>query len=344
MPQFEPFAGVLPPVLTPFDEDLAPDRAAFAAHCRWLLDQGVDGLAAFGTTSEANSLSGDERMALLDALVEDGIDPAKLMPGTGCCALPDTLRLTRHALDAGCGGVLMLPPFYYKGVSGDGVFASIAEAIERIGDSRLRVYLYHIPPMAGVGFDLEVVGRLIDAYPETIAGLKDSSGDWENTKALIEAYPGLAVFSGSEVFLLANLRAGGAGCITATANINPAAIRDLYKRWADNNADSAQADVTALREIVQAHPMIPALKSVVAAYMGAPGWARVRPPLVALGAAGASALAAGLRALDFRRPARPRDRPRRVTTGFRFAIAPERRRSIALPPLSVRGCSSALRA
>ena len=299
MPQFEPFAGVLPPVLTPFDEDLAPDRAAFAAHCRWLLDQGVDGLAVFGTTSEANSLSCDERMTLLDALVEDGIDPAKLMPGTGCCALPDTVRLTRHALDAGCGGVLLLPPFYYKGVSDDGVFASIAGAIERVGDARLRVYLYHIPPMAGVGFGPGVVGRLIEAYPETVVGLKDSSGDWENTKTLIEAYPGFAVFSGSEIFLLANLRAGGAGCITATGNVNAAAIRRLYSRWRGAGADALQADLAALRETVQAHPMIPALKSTLAAHTGAPGWARVRPPLVPLPAAAASALAAALRARAF---------------------------------------------
>lgn len=299
MLQFEPFAGVLPPVLTPFDEDLAPDRAAFVAHCRWLLGQGVDGLAVFGTTSEANSLSCGERMALLDALVEAGIDPAKLMPGTGCCALPDTERLTRHALGAGCGGVLMLPPFYYKGVSADGVFASIAEAIERVGDARLRVYLYHIPPMAGVGFDPGVVGRLIEAYPETVVGLKDSSGDWENTKTLIDAYPGFAVFSGSEIFLLANLRAGGAGCITATGNVNPAAIRGLCTRWRAASADALQAGLAALRETVQAHPMIPALKSILAAHAGAPGWARVRPPLVPLPAAAASALAADLRAQEF---------------------------------------------
>ena len=299
MTGFEPFAGVLPPVVTPFDEDLAPDRAAFAAHCRRLLEQGADGLAVFGTTGEANSLSADERMALLDALAEDGVDAAALMPGTGCCALPDTVRLTRHALDAGCGGVLTLPPFYYKGVSDDGVFASIAEPIERIGDARLRVYLYHIPPMAGVGFSLDVVGRLIEAYPQTVVGLKDSSGDWSNTAALIRAFPGFAVFSGSEVFLLANLRAGGAGCITATGNVNLANIRGLYARWRTPEADALQAEITALRETVQARPMIPALKAILAAHTGAPGWARVRPPLAALDAAAAAALSGALAAHGF---------------------------------------------
>ncbi len=299
MPDFAPFEGVLPPVLTPFTEDLAPDRAAFVAHCRWLLCQGADGLAVFGTTSEANSLSGAERMGLLDALVADGIDPAALMPGTGCCALPDSVALTRHALDAGCGGVLMLPPFYYKGVDDDGVFASIAEVIERIGDTRLRVYLYHIPPMAGIGFNLDVVGRLIDAYPKTVVGLKDSSGDWRNTEALISAWPDFATFSGSEVFLLANLRAGGAGCITATGNVNLAAIRTLYARWRSPEADVLQAEITALREAVQAHPMIPALKAILAAHRSAPGWARVRPPLSALAPAAAAALTGALREREF---------------------------------------------
>ena len=299
MPRFEPFEGVLPPVLTPFDEDLEPDPAAFVAHCRWLLGEGADGLAVFGTTSEANSLSGAERMKLLDALVEDGIDAAVLMPGAGCCALPDTVRLTRHALDAGCGGVLMLPPFYYKGVSEDGIYASISEAIQRVGDSRLRVYLYHIPPMAGVGFSLDTVGRLIDAYPKTVVGLKDSSGDWSNTRASIEAFPDFATFSGSEVFLLDNLRAGGAGCITATGNVNLAAIREVYSRRRAPEADSLQAAITALREVVQARPMIPALKAVLAAHRGAPGWARVRPPLAALDPAAAAALTGALRARDF---------------------------------------------
>lgn len=289
-PPFAPFAGVLPPVLTPFTADLEPDRAAFVAHCRRLLAEGADGLAVFGTTSEANSLSVDERMALLDALLEDGIDPALLMPGTGCCALPDSLRLTRHARDAGCGGVLMLPPFYYKGVGDDGLFAAIAEVAERVGGDRLRVYLYHIPPMAGVGFSPDLAGRLIDAYPGVVVGLKDSSGDWSNTRTLIESFPGFAVFSGSEVYLLDNLRAGGAGCITATGNVNLPAIREIYLRRESPQADSLQAEATALREIVQKRPMIPALKAIMAARLDSPGWARTRPPLAALGAAEVQAL------------------------------------------------------
>src|SRR3712207_2565131 len=142
--------GVLAPVVTPFARDLRPDAERFIAHCRWLLSQNC-GLAAFGTNSEANSLAVEERIALLEALLAAGLDPARMMPGTGCCALTDTVRLTAHAVTAGCAGVLMLPPFYYKDVSDDGLFRSFAEVIERVGDSRLRVYLYHIPPVAVVG-------------------------------------------------------------------------------------------------------------------------------------------------------------------------------------------------
>ena len=148
--------GVLSPVVTPFKADLAPDPDRFVRHCRWLLSQNV-GLAVFGTNSEANSLSVEEKIELLDRLVGAGLDPARMMPGTGCCALPDSVRLTAHAMKLGCGGVLMLPPFYYKGVSDDGLFRSFAEVIERVGEARLRVYVYHIPPVAQVPITLGLV-------------------------------------------------------------------------------------------------------------------------------------------------------------------------------------------
>src|SRR5436853_4892655 len=181
-------SGVLAPVLTPFRSDLSPDAARFVRHCRWLLAQGCAGLAVFGTTSEANSLSVEEREALLEQLLGEGIEAGRLLPGTGCCAISDTVRLTRAAVRAGCAGVLMLPPFYYKGVSDEGLFRAFAEVIERVGDARLRVYLYHIPPVAQVGFSGNLIGRLLAAYPRAIAGMKDSSGDWSNTKAMLDAF------------------------------------------------------------------------------------------------------------------------------------------------------------
>jgi len=301
----QPFSGVLVPVLTPFTPSGEPDAGRFVAFCRWLLDQGAGGLAIFGTTSEANSMSPAERMELLDRLIEAGIPAAKLMPGTGACAVTDAVMLVQHAVGHGCGGVLMLPPFYYKGVSDDGIFAFISSVIDKVGSPALRLFLYHIPPMAVVGFSLDLVGRLITAYPQTVVGLKDSSGDWSNTAALLERFPGFAVFPGSEVFLLDGLRKGAVGCITASGNLNVPGIKKVYDNWRGPQAEALQAEITTLRNALQAYPMVPALKRVVAHYHNDPNWATVRPPLVPLGPAQSAALIADLGKLGFSLGERP---------------------------------------
>src|SRR5271170_7924347 len=193
--------GVLSPVVTPFKRDLSPDAGRFVKHCRWLMKSGCAGLAVFGTNSEANSMSVEEKLELLDALVKGGVPASALMPGTGHCALSDSVKMTREVVRLGCGGVLMLPPFYYKGVSDEGLFRNFSEVIERVGDSRLRVYLYHIPPVAQISISIPLIERLLKRYPQTVAGLKDSSGDWNNTKAVLDAFAGAGfdVFAGSEV-------------------------------------------------------------------------------------------------------------------------------------------------
>lgn len=221
--------GVLSPVVTPFKADYSPDTARFVAHCEWLMSQNC-GLAVFGTNSEANSLAAEERMSLLDAVVAAGVDTSRMMPGTGCCSITETVKITSHAVKHGCAGVLMLPPFYYKGVSEEGLYRHYSEVIQRVGDDRLRIYLYHIPPVAVVGITPTLVERLLKAYPTAIAGMKDSSGDWNNTKTFLDAFAksGFDVFVGSESFLLANMKNGGVGTISATANVNPAAIHKLY--------------------------------------------------------------------------------------------------------------------
>ncbi len=295
------FSGILSPVITPFGADLRPDAARLARQCHWLLSRNC-GLAVFGTNSEANSLSVEEKIELLDALVEAGVDPARMMPGTGACALPDTVRLTAHAVKRGCAGALMLPPFYYKGVSDEGLFRAYAEVIERVGDARLRIYLYHIPPIAQVPITLDLIERLIAAYPDTVVGIKDSSGDWDNTQAMLERFPGFTVFAGSESFLLRTLRGGGAGCISAAANINPAAIHRLYTEWQSPQAEALQADLDSLRGVMQKFPMIPALKEAVAHYSGDAEWRRVRPPLVELSEDQRRELHAGLSKLEFTMP------------------------------------------
>ena len=298
----ERFSGVLSPVVTPFDDNLNPDGERLAAQCRWMVGQKV-GLAVFGTNSEANSLSVDEKITLLDQLTENGVSGDALMPGTGCCALSDSVRLTQHAVNAGCRGVLMLPPFYYKGVSDEGLYRNFAEVIEQVGDSRLRVYLYHIPPVAQVGISPDLIERLITAYPDTIAGIKDSSGDWSNTQAMLDRdWDDFRILVGSESLLLQNMRAGGDGCISATANVNPAAIHRLYTEWQDPSADEQQASLNELRNIVQTQPMIPALKAIVARYSGVDSWRRLRPPLVELTEAQCAELYAALDGVNFDMP------------------------------------------
>jgi 4-hydroxy-tetrahydrodipicolinate synthase len=293
--------GVLSPVITPFDADLNPDADKFIAQCRWLIENNV-GLAVFGTNSEGNSMSTEEKIVLLEKLVEAGLPPERMMPGTGCCALPDTLALTKRAVELGCAGTLMLPPFYYKGPSDDGLYRSFAEVIERLGDSRLRVYLYHIPPIAQVSITMGVIERLLKDYPGTVVGIKDSSGDWNNTKTMLDAFKGekFNIFPGSETFLLQGLRHGGAGCISATANVNPKAIADLAATWRQDDADEQQANLDTVRSIFQGYVMIPAMKAAVAHYANSPLWRQVRPPLDAFDDNQSRDLITALEAVGFR--------------------------------------------
>ncbi|HXF53628.1 MAG TPA: dihydrodipicolinate synthase family protein [Hyphomicrobiaceae bacterium] len=276
------FSGVIAPVLTPFGADGAPDPDRLVDHCQWLLENGCTGLAPFGTTSEANSLGLDERMELLEALIDADIDPELLLPGTGVCSVEDSAILTQHAVDLGCGGVLMLPPFYYKNPSEEGLFRFFAEVIEDVGDDRLKIYLYHIPPVAQVGFSLALIDRLRSQFPEVVVGMKDSSGDWSNMKAVLEAHPKLEFFPGSELHLLQGLQAGSSGVISATANVAAGPMRELWDDWRGAEAERQQAAISALRHAVQAYPVIPLLKAIVAHYRKDPAWANVRPPLVPL--------------------------------------------------------------
>lgn len=267
---------------TPFQSDGKINRSLFLEHCQYLLREGADGLAILGTTGEANSLSVSERLDLLNLLIENGIRSEKLMPGTGSCSIVDAVQLTRAAVMAGCAGALSLPPFYYKAVDDEALFAYFSELIERVGDESLRLYLYHIPPVTQVGFSLGLIERLLTRYGSVIAGLKDSSGDFQNTRAVIEEFPSLRVFPGSESFLLGGLRAGGAGCITATGNINTPAIKQVYLHWKTPKANSLQAEVARRRKIVESFPLIPAIKAVLARRYDQPTWRHTRVPLTAL--------------------------------------------------------------
>lgn len=268
------------PAVTPFAADLSVDTDRFVMVCRQLLDDGADGLAVFGTTSEANSMSVAERMAALEALLAAGIDPARLIPGTGCAALPDTVALTRHATELGCRGVLMLPPFYYKPLTDDAVFAAYAAAIEAVPGVAL--YLYHIPQISGVALSVPMIARLIEAFPGTVRGLKDSSGKWDNTAEVIAAFPQIETYSSSESLLPRNVAAGGAGCISASANVNAKGIMRLIAALGTEGEAEALAQVSAVRTACEGMPLIPGVKAVVAARMKDEGYAIVRPPLLPL--------------------------------------------------------------
>jgi 4-hydroxy-tetrahydrodipicolinate synthase len=285
--------GVFAAALTPMGEDLRPDHTAFAAHCRRLLATGCHGVAVFGTTGEAPSFSVDERLAALEALIEDGVPGEALLPGTGSSALTDTVRLSRAALEAGTAGVLVLPPFYYKGIDDDGLFRFFAEVVERVGDGRLRLYLYHIPHLTGVGFGFAVILRLLEAYPGVVVGTKDSSGDAERIATLCREFPGLSVFAGTEILLLDTLREGGAGCVSATVNVTSRLARrvhDAHQAGASDEADALQRRLSELRSLIEAYPMIPALKRLTVELTGDQYWRNLRPPLSALDEACAEGL------------------------------------------------------
>jgi len=284
--------GVFAAVVTPLHGDLSTDHERLARHCQWLLANGCDGLAVLGTTGESTSFSAQERMDVLEGLARSGIPLEKCMPGTGAAAFTDTVAITRHALKMGVGGVLVLPPFYFKNVDDDGVFAAYAEIIERIGDAALRLYLYNFPQMSGVPLSLDVIGRLLERYPGTVVGVKDSSGDLDNMLAMVERFPGLAVFPGSESVFLKVLQAGGAGCITAVSNISAPVAQRVYTAWVnDREVDEASNTLLlALRSAVAAYPLSAGLKAIIARHAGDAEWERVRPTLTLLDDASRTAL------------------------------------------------------
>lgn len=292
----KPIRGVLAPLLTPFKDDSSVAIDLYAAHARWLLEQGCVGLVPFGTTGEALSVGIDERIAAVNALVDGGIDPAQMIPGTGVSNIADSARLSRACLDMGCAGVMTLPPFYYKAVTEDGLYRHFAQLIEAIG-ADAQVYLYHIPPIAVVGIPPALAARLHADFRDQIVGIKDSSGEWDNTKALL-GIDGLIVYPGSELPLLDALDLGAPGCISATANLNAAAIANVIHAFDRGDVDMARElheDVKRFRLLLQDYAPIPAQKRLLALMHGDSRWANVRPPLMAMPEAQGRELAATLR-------------------------------------------------
>ncbi|MCS6892021.1 MAG: dihydrodipicolinate synthase family protein [Rhodovarius sp.] len=284
------YGGINAAVLTAMHADLSPNLDAMARHAHWLLANGCNGLGVLGTTGEANSFGLHERKAILEGLIARGIPPERMMPGTGCASLTDTVELTIHARDQGCPGVLVLPPFYYKSPSDDGLFAYFSELVKRVGGG-IAIYLYHFPQQSAVPFSLSLIGRLREAFPGTFRGIKDSSGDYANMKAMIDAFAGdgFEVYSGSDEFVQRILADGGAGCITAAANANCHWGAIVYAKRTGPEADAAQAMLTATRKAATSAPLIPCLREVIARSTGDAGWRHTRPPHLPLSPAAAEA-------------------------------------------------------
>jgi 4-hydroxy-tetrahydrodipicolinate synthase len=292
--------GVYCAAVTPVAADLSPNLEAFARHCRWLVDEGCDGVAVLGTTGEANSFSLAERRRLLEAAA-DAVTPGRLLPGTSASNIPEAIELTRHAVETGVRGVVMLPPFYYKGVHDDGLFDFYARVIEGVGDPRLRVLLYHIPQVSAVPISLDLIGRLRDAFPEVVVGIKDSAGAYDNMQAIIDRFPDFAVLVGADPLLGRLMRAGGAGAITSTSNLVPGDLATVY-RWARDPSHAAEVEraeerIVAYRTLATSYAQIPTVKAMLAILTGDDGWNRPRPPMVPLDAAELAEIRAKLAAL-----------------------------------------------
>jgi len=273
------YGGINAAVLTAMNADLSIDLERMAGHCRWLLANRCNGLAVLGTTGEANSLGISERMAVLEGLAERGIPAAKMLPGTGTSAITDTVLLTKQADALGCRGALLLPPFYYKAPSDDGLLAYFHEVIQRVGGD-IKIYLYNFPQQSAIPFSVDFIARLLKAYPGKVKGIKDSSGNYENSLSYVEAFArdGFEVYAGDDGLLLRLLEKGSAGSITAASNMNCALGAEVYANWDNAQGAAAQTVLSATRKAVTSVPLIPALKSLVARHSGDPRWLNIRPP------------------------------------------------------------------
>ena len=277
------FRGLWPALLTPLDERLNVDAAAFAAHALALLDAGCVGVTPFGTTGEGPSFSVGERIEAVNALVAAGVPPQQMLVSTSCAALSDVLALTWHALDIGAFGCMMMPPFFHKGVSDQGVIDAYRWVLDRVVDARLRIVLYHIPQVSGVPLSHQVIRTLHTLYPQTIIGLKDSSCDRDtSTGFAIEFMPPLQVWVGHEPDLQTVSAFGAKGAVSGIANILPQLVQRLVDDAFKTGADDEQRQVLELLDLLRGYGLTAALKAVLAIQHQQRSWLRVRPPLLAL--------------------------------------------------------------
>lgn len=292
--------GVYTATLTPLKNNGKPDYSLLAQHCKWLLKKGSTGIALLGTTGEATSFSISERKKILSATIDRGIPAKKIMAGTGCCALSETVALTKHAVQLGVGGILLLPPYYYKQVSQEGIYQYVASLIEQVADANLRIYLYHFPKMSGLAFSIPIIKKLRANFPKVVVGIKDSSGDFSNMKAMVKKIPNFQVFAGTEKYLLDILKIGGAGCISATANITVPLCGEVYQLWKGKKSAKKKNDyLIKVRTSFEGLPFSGALKTYKAHISGNINWSTVRLPNEPLSSKEFKGLLDRLEKLDF---------------------------------------------
>ncbi len=274
--------GVCAAALTPVTAAFVPDVERVVAYCRHLFASGVDAINLLGSTGEATSLAVDDRLAVMRAVAASDLPLGAFMVGTGAAALADAVQLTTAAVELGFAGALVVPPFYFTGITEDGLFAYYATLIERVGSARLGLYLYHYPQLSGVSFTPAVVRRLVDAFPGVVRGLKDSSGVAAFADAIVATCPEIGVFPSAETVLAAARDRGYAGCISATFNVNAPLAARVWRAAAGPARDDDQAALSAIRTIVAGFPLVPAVHHVAARLTRDAALTRMVPPLVPL--------------------------------------------------------------
>jgi 4-hydroxy-tetrahydrodipicolinate synthase len=292
-------SGVIAAIATAVDAEGAPDAARSVKLARHLLENGCDGLNVLGTTGEATSFSLDQRKAVMSAYAQAGLPLDRLMVGTGAAALADALALTGHAAGLGFAGALVLPPFYYKGVPDDGLFAFIAALVAGTADRPIPIYLYHFPANSGVPWPLGLIRGLIGTFGGRVVGLKDSSGDMGYAREAAAISPDFAVFPSTEAALPEARNGPFAGCISATANLNADLCARAYRH---GDSDALSAAVT-IRKLFDGKPLVSGVKALLAHIHGDAAWARVMPPLMPFSAADRGVAIAGYDGVRARRVA-----------------------------------------
>jgi len=279
-----PQTGIYTASLTPLFDSFEPNIPALIRHAQWLLEEGSDGVALLGSTGESNSMTVEQRQSIIEQSALE-LPPDRLMMGTGSCALQDAVRLTQASVNAGVLSVLVLPPFYYKPQSEESVLSFFSLLVEAVDNPNLRIIFYNFPQLSGYNFSIKILQELKLRFGDIAAGIKDSSGDWNNMLDMVQNVPDLMVYTGTETLLLDILRKGGAGSITATANLIAPECQHVFQAWKNGRseaADQAQKHLTALRIAFESYSFVSEMKSLLAAQTNSEEWNHMLPPFAQL--------------------------------------------------------------